>query len=460
MRNPSSTIAAVATPPGTGGIAVIRVSGAETLSVLSRVFRPKSGKPVASLAPRTAVYGDIIWEDQPIDDGLLTLFPAPHSYTGEDMAELSCHGGALVTQTVLSAILSAGALPAERGEFTRRAFISGKLSLSDAEAVATLLSASTTAQLKLSTKRSRSRLSAAIEEVHHSLVSVMASLFAAIDFPDEDLAPMSREELKNELLHAEEGLDRLLKSYHTGRAVKDGIRTVICGKPNVGKSTLYNLLSGEDLAIVTDVAGTTRDVLSTKIACGRVLLALSDTAGIRETGDTVERLGVERSRRAMEEAELCLAVFDASRPVEEEDRALLRYLAELSAVKICVINKSDRAEYDLSEIRNAFPHTVSITAGGEKATAEPLASLVNRLFTDETLVIGEDAILSGARQYAAVKTAKEAVADAINALQQGLYEDAVSVDITRAIAALGETDGREVNEDVVGEIFSHFCVGK
>ncbi len=460
MRELSSTIAAVATPPGTGGIAVIRVSGAETRAVLARVFVPKSGKPVDLLPPRTAVYGDILMDGSPIDDGLLTLFSAPHSYTGEDMAELSCHGGTLVTQSVLAAVLAAGAVPAGRGEFTRRAFVAGKLSLSDAEAVANLLSAETKAQVKLASRASRSLLSEKIEEVRASLVAVMASLFAAIDFPDEDLAEMSREELAAALSGAREALTRLVKSYHTGRAVNEGIRTVICGKPNVGKSTLYNLLAGEDLAIVTDVEGTTRDVLSTKISCGRVLLSLSDTAGLRETSDTVERIGVERSRRKMEDAELIIAVFDASRAVSDEDRELLSHLSSLSAVKIAVINKSDIAAFDLAEVKKAFEYTVALSAGDKDATAEPLVALVNRLFTDETLVIGEDAILAGARQYGSVKTAEEAILSAENAIKSGLYEDAVAGDISRAIAALGETDGRAVSEDVVTEIFSHFCVGK
>ena len=460
MRDLTATIAAIATPPGTGGIAVIRISGTDAVKIADRVFKAKSGKSLAAFLPRTAVYGEIYHEGNAIDDGVAVLFRAPHSYTGEDTVELSCHGGMLVTRTVLASCLAGGAVLAERGEFTRRAFVSGKLSLSDAEAVATLLSADTQAQLTLSSKRARGRLSDALEKVRAELLSLMAGLFATIDFPDEDLSPLSRADIERVLTSTEAALLRLSASYQTGRAVNEGIPTVIAGKPNVGKSTLYNLMAGEDLAIVTDIAGTTRDVLTERVSLGRVLLRVSDTAGIRKTEDPVEKIGVARSRSCMEKAELCILVFDASRPLDQEDDELIDYACTLNAEKIAVINKTDCAGFDMSRVEQSFPHTVYLAASAEDASLAPLAALVNRLFTDERLVLGEDAVLAGARQYGTVNTALACIKSAKEALLLGISEDAVAGDIERALAALGETDGRAVSEEVVGEIFSHFCVGK
>jgi len=288
----------------------------------------------------------------------------------------------------------------------------------------------------------------------------MASLYAAIDYPDEDLASLSSEEMLSRLTAIDEKLLRLAATYKTGRAITDGVKTAIIGKPNVGKSSLYNALSGEDLAIVTDISGTTRDVLSAKVAVGRVMLSLSDTAGLRETDDTVERLGVERSRKALSDAELVLAVFDGASPLDEEDRAVLSLLENSTAVKIAILNKSDKIQNADTEkvIRSTFTECVSLSAkGGDTAC---LSALLDRLFTDGELTVGEDAILSSARQHASLIRAEKFLHNAMEALQSGFPEDAVSGDLSLAIGAIGELDGREVSEEVVSEIFSHFCVGK
>ena len=296
------TVAAVSTPRGKGGIAVLRISGEGTRALLQKVFRPFAKNPEKH--PRYAAYGEIVGEDGGVlDEGIAVFFPGPHSFTGEDVAELSCHGGALVTEQVLTAVLSAGARLAEPGEFTRRAVQNGKMKLSAAEALGELLEARTTGQLALSRGGLRGRLSAALEGAFSRLSLLLADVYAKIDFPDEDLNSMSREQLIASLSALRDELAALADTYRIGHAVGEGIRTVICGPVNAGKSTLYNALVGRDAAIVTDVAGTTRDVLCETVALGQVTLRLFDTAGLRETSDAVEEIGVARAREAMADAE-------------------------------------------------------------------------------------------------------------------------------------------------------------
>ena len=454
-----STIAAIATPPGKGGVAVIRISGADAFAIADRIFAPKNKKPLSEAAPRTQIYGDILLEGDPIDDGLATRFPAPGSYTGENTVEISCHGGFLITKMVLSAALAAGAETAAPGEFTRRAFLNGKISLTDAEAIGNLLEASSAAAVKLASARSRDKLSCAMDGIQSDAVMLMGSLFARIDYPDEDLGDFSDAETISLLRSLLGRLDALIATYRTGRAVNEGIATVICGKPNVGKSTLYNLLAGEDAAIVTDIEGTTRDVLQRNATLGQVLLRLSDTAGIRETSDVVERIGVEKTHKCMEEAELILAVFDTSRPFTSEDEALLSELKSLSATTVAILNKADLPPaFDTARITENVAHSLSISAKNEDATA--LTALVESLFTSGMLTIGEDAIVSSARQHAGLLKAREHISLALEAYQMGLPTDAAASDIERAIGALGELCGKSVSEAVVSDIFSRFCVGK
>lgn len=459
MNGITDVIAAVSTPPGKGGVAVIRISGAEAFQIADRIFIPKNKKPLSQAAARMQIYGDILLQNEPIDDGLATCFPAPHSYTGEDTVEISCHGGFLITKMVLSAALTAGAEPASPGEFTRRAFLNGKLSLTDAEAIGNLLEANTADAVHLASARSRDRLTVAMDKLQSNAVSLMGSLFARIDYPDEDLGDFSDEESIAMLRTLLSELDALIATYRTGRAVNEGIATVICGKPNAGKSTLYNLLAGEDAAIVTEVEGTTRDVLQKSISLGRVLLRLSDTAGIRETSDLVERIGVEKTHKCMEDAELIFAVFDTSRPLSAEDEALIEELNGLSATTVAILNKTDLSPaFDIKKIQDLFPHSLPISA--KESDVAPLRALVESLFTNGELTIGEDAIVSSARQHAGLLKAREHVSLALEAFLAGLPADAAASDIERAIGALGELCGKSVSEAVVSDIFSRFCVGK
>ncbi len=451
------TIAAVSTPRGKGGIAVIRISGAEAAAVLSRVFLP-AGKSAPSETPRRACFGRICLPcGEVIDEGLAVFFPAPASFTGEDVAELSCHGGALLTKTVLGAVLAAGARPATAGEFTRRALLHGKMGLSSAEALGALLDAATPGQMALARGGLSGKLAEAIQDIYSKLALLLADSYAKIDFPEEDLGSLTREELTATLTELRRRVQQLSRTYRTGHAVGEGIRTVICGPVNAGKSTLYNALVGREAAIVTDIAGTTRDLLSETVALGAVTLRLCDTAGLRETADAVEQIGVERARRAMDEAELILAVLDASRPIEGEGAALLAELKKSPATVVVILNKTDLAAAEVA-LPQEFSHVVRLCAAtGE---VEELRRLVEGLYLSDGIDLKQDAVVANARQYAALSRAEQLLDAALHALSLGVPLDAALVDAELAMGALGEVDGRAVDEEIVDRIFSHFCVGK
>jgi len=472
----ATTIAAISTPPGKGGVAIIRISGASALDIARKMFIPMSGKDISEYPARRQIYGKILKGGSAIDDGMLTYFNSPHSYTGEDTVEITCHGGMLITASVLESAFIAGAVPAERGEFTKRAFVNGRLSLSEAEGISMLLDASSEAQLRLSRPDSRSRLSSAIESVREGLLKLLSSVYARIDYPEEDLGELSDDEMLLGMSATRDEIERLLSTYSTGKAVAEGIRTVICGKPNVGKSTLYNLLVGEEAAIVTDIPGTTRDVLEKSISLGDVMLRLFDTAGIRNSSeDPVENIGIMRSRERIDEAELILVLFDSSRPFEAEDSDILGYISDSSARKIAVITKCDLSDslenshvsaHNASDIREKLKKykldcclEISAATSADDAL-DKLKAAVGDLFCDGSIKIGDDAIISTARQHASLLRAAELMKTAISAHVSGLAQDAVCSDLELALGAVSELDGRAVSEQIVGEIFANFCVGK
>ena len=464
MSRLTHTIAAVSTPPGKGGVALIRMSGDDALAIAARAFTAASGKAITDYAPRTQIYGYIKDGSDEIDDVLLSHFPAPASYTGEDTVEICCHGGTVITRTVLELLLSLGARHAEAGEFTRRAFINGRLSLSEAEAIGTLLDAKSREQIKLHSVTSRTRLGAELSSLHSDLTRILGSMYARIDYPDEDLGDFTDTELTAQLTVIASKIQTLISTYKTGRAVSEGVSAVICGKTNVGKSSLYNLLVGEDAAIVTDVEGTTRDVLIRSVPLGKVMLNIADTAGIRDGDslDTVESIGIEKSREMIAKCELLFTIFDISRPFDEEDEEIIRAVKSSSAVKIAILNKSDEpAKFDEKMLGEGFEAVIKISAEKDGANArEKISRLVDSLFTDERISIGADAVISSARQYAALVRASEFIALAIEGMSLGFAQDAVSADIERALGAISELDGRAVSEEVTADIFSRFCVGK
>ena len=460
------TIAAISTPYGKGGVAMIRISGADALAVADAIFMPKSGKRLSELEVGRAYYGDVfspIEGGKSIDDGIAVYFRAPRSFTGEDTVEISCHGGILLTQKVLSAALSAGARMAEAGEFTRRAYVLGKIRLNEAESLGNLLEAKNEGQLSLARGGIRGRLTAKMDELYCVLRSVLTGIYANIDFPDEDLADMSREEMLDALKDALVEVKGLAATYKTGNAVSEGIPTVICGRTNAGKSSVYNRILGYDAAIVTDIEGTTRDVLRQNATLGKVTLLLCDTAGIRRTDDKVENIGIERSIKEIDEAGLILAVFDGSKAPDNDDKELVQKILSSKAASVALVNKTDilanGINSELQEFLSVFEHKVYISAlTGEGF--DSLSALVEEMFIDGTLDFDNDAIITGARQYAAISKAAELLSNAVCDIERGVSLDACCVEVECAMSALGELDGREIGEEIVHEIFSHFCVGK
>ena len=455
------TIAAVSTPYGKGGVALIRISGTDAHEIADRIFAPVSGRALSSLPHGKMVYGEIRQPTgEAVDDGMAVAFRAPHSFTGEDTVELTCHGGILMTQRVLQAVLQAGARAAEAGEFTRRAYVNGKMRLSQAEALGNLLEAKSDSQLSLARSGMKGRLADRTEALYMALRGTLTSVLAAIDFPDEDLSEMSREEITDACADVLDGIRQLANTYGTGRAIAEGIPTVICGRTNAGKSSVYNRILGYDAAIVTDVEGTTRDVLRESATLGKVLLNLCDTAGLRQTDDRVESIGIARTRQEMERAGLILAVFDSSRPLSDEDLALADEVAATGISAIALLNKSDReTAWDASAISEKFAHTVTVSAQ-EGTGFETLGEMIDALFIDGSLDVGQDAVVTGARQYAALSLAADALESALSDLRAGIPMDLCCIGIEQALSSLGEVDGRELGEEIVAEIFSRFCVGK
>ncbi|MBQ8720350.1 MAG: tRNA uridine-5-carboxymethylaminomethyl(34) synthesis GTPase MnmE [Clostridia bacterium] len=460
MRIFTTTIAAISTPPGKGGVALIRVSGDEAISISERAFLPRSKKRISDYPSRCAIYGDVILSGEKIDDALLTVFRAPNSYTGEDTVEITCHGGVLITRAVLEALLAAGATAAGAGEFTRRAFLNGRLSLTEAEAIGDILEAKSITQIKLSATESRGRLADEIKGIRESLTTLLSSIYARIDYPDEDLGDFTDEETEAALTAIRQRIIDLKSTYRTGRSVMEGVRCAIVGKTNAGKSSLYNLLVGEDAAIVTEVEGTTRDVIERQISLGKVLLNLSDTAGIRDTTDTVERIGIERTLERLEDSELILAVFDLSRPFDERDEQIVKLLTASGKTVISVLNKCDTGVTLFEKQRLGALLDSSVTLSAKEGNAKELAELIDKLFTDERIVIGSDAIISSAKQNASLARALLHIDSALEAYRANLSSDVASFDIERALGAISELDGREVSEEIVNDIFSRFCVGK
>ncbi len=457
------TIAAVSTPRGTGGIAVIRLSGDDTEKIIARCFAPASGK---APTPRRATYGTVTASDgTPVDTGILTLYKSPASYTGEDSAEIACHGGIAVTRAVLDCVLAAGAEPAEAGEFTRRAFINGKLTLSEAEAVGNLIEADTDAKMRLASAGARGVLSRRIGELYDELLTVMTALYAAIDYPEEDVGTEGEDNIGRVVASVRGGIGALLDTYKSGRAIAHGIPTVICGKPNSGKSSIYNALAGEDRAIVTDIAGTTRDVLEDTVSCGGATLRIADTAGLRENStDVVENIGIDRAWQKIREAELILAVYDGHEPFGDEERTFIGELknAAPSAISVGIINKNDLgialSDTELGELRGCHDRVVfTVAAAGEIGE---LTASVGELYGTGALSPSDAPVIWEARHKAALARADELLAMAEEAFGGGAPIDAACTLLESALAELAALDGRGVTEDIIDGIFTKFCVGK
>lgn len=452
-----ATIAAIATAQAPGGVGMIRISGEQALCIADKVFQAADHTPLVEVKGYRAKYGAVYHKREKVDEAVALVFRAPHSYTGEDIVELSCHGGLYLLKTVLRAVFEAGAVPAQAGEFTKRAYLNGKMDLTQAEAVMKLISAGGEQAARAALTVHDGAMRKKLDQMKENLLFCASHMAAWVDYPDEEIPELSEDVLRQKLQETKNGLEKLLSQFDQGKAVTEGVDTVIAGRPNAGKSTLMNLLSGRERSIVTSVAGTTRDVVEETVQLGNLLLRLADTAGLRQAEDEVETIGIEMARDRVKKADFLLAVFDASLPLNEEDEALLELCKNRPAV--AVINKTDLSvQIETERIAQAVEHIVEISAangdGLEALTRKAEQVLGTREF-DPSLPL-----LFGERQRQCCKRGLECTAEALDALHMGMTMDAINVSIDGAVDALLELSGEKALEAVVDEVFSHFCVGK
>lgn len=453
----SNTIAAISTPQGLGGIGVIRISGDNAIDIASCIFFPLGEKKLTDLGGYSALYGHIKENDEVIDEAVALVFRAPHSYTGENVVELSCHGGLYVTKRVLRAALNNGAETAKAGEFTKRAFLNGKLGLTEAESVMDIISAKGKAASKIALSLKDGNLRKRIDKITEDLISNAAHLSAWADYPEEDIPEVSRDNLLKALINNKAQLIKLLNEYDGGMAIKEGIDTVIVGRPNVGKSTLMNLLSGCERSIVTDIPGTTRDIIEETVILGDVILRLSDTAGLRNTENPVEKIGVLRSREKMQTSGLVFAIFDSTQELNSDDIKLIDSLKEIQT--IAIINKTDLPQkIDIEYIEKNIKHIVYTSAKQGDGLDELTKTVAEIAGTSE--IDPSAGILANERQRIDAQNALSEVENAISAINIGMTLDAVTVSIELAIESLLDLTGERASEAVVNGVFSKFCVGK
>ncbi len=449
------TIAAISTPLGEGGIGVIRISGDNAISISERFFKPLGKKKLSEMEGYTAVFGEVYDGDDLVDQGIATVFRGPKSYTGEDVIELSVHGGSYIVKRVLRVVLSSGAEMAEAGEFTKRAFLNRKIDLTQAESIMGIISAQSESALRLSQANHTGKLTRQIEQIKQSLLKTAASIAFYADEPDEEIPELNPENFGKMLGDTILELQGLLSDYDAGKVLREGIETAIVGKPNVGKSTLMNALSGTRRSIVTDIAGTTRDVIEDTVTLGGIKLRLADTAGIHKTKDTVESVGVGLAMQRLNTADLVLAVFDSTQPLDSNDKALIEYIKDKKV--IVVINKNDlEAQIDES-VFDGFP-TVYISAKNKDGLAE-LTAAVQKI-TKVANLSADSAVLGSERQRDCAARALSASKAALSALNEGQTIDAVGICIDDAVAALLSLTGQRVTNEVTDEVFKRFCVGK
>lgn len=455
----SDTIAAIATGGGVSAVGIIRVSGSDAIIAADRIFRAKNGKKMSEAEPRQLVYGTLLNSDGAVIDlCMCTVSRAPGSYTGEDTAEFHCHGSPVVLSEGLRALFKTGVRQAEPGEFTKRAFLNGRMDLSQAEAVIDLIESETQPAALNAAGQLRGAVGRKIGEICNDLLDMSAHYFAVIDYPDEDIEDFKLESYKNMLNESEKALTALLATYNRGKVMKNGVKTVIIGRPNVGKSSLLNALLGYERAIVTPVAGTTRDTIEEKLHLGNVLLRLIDTAGIRRAEEQAEQLGVQRALKAAGEAELVIAVFDGSQTLKDDDAEVMR-IAMTAKNKIAVVNKSDLTlKADTGEIENKLGKAVllsSLTGDG----IGQFVSEIQRIFESGALR-PDGEILTNYRQAEAIERSLGSIRAAIAALRSDMTPDAVLTEIETALSSLGEITGKTMRKDIAARIFERFCVGK
>lgn len=454
----NDTIAAVATPPLSGPIGIIRISGPKTKDIIDKIFKPNSLKKMSEEQNRKMVLGVLLsTKDKPIDSCLCVFSKGPQTYTGDDMAEIQCHGSMAILEETLKNCFKNGARMAQAGEFTKRAFLAGKLDLSAAEAVSDLITAETIEVAQNATLQLTGVVGNKISLIREEIIGIIAHFHALVDFPDEEIDPFVYENAEKVLNKAAKELYNLAESYERGKIIRDGIDCAIIGKPNVGKSSILNALSGKERAIVTEIAGTTRDVIEEHIKAGPLVLKLSDTAGLRETNDEVEKIGVERAIQNATNAKIILVVFDGSTNINDDD---LMAIARTHAKKaIAIINKSDLPrKISMEKIKLYFENVVEVSAKAGENMNQITDKIIEVIGLEDISYNGE--LITNARQAAAITRAAERCEEAFFAAQSGMTPDAVTMDAEGAMAMLSEITGQSVTDDIVNTIFANFCVGK
>ena len=454
------TISAIATAQGEGGIGIVRISGEKALAVADNMFLPASGRRILDYPSHRAVYGRIIDEaGRTVDEAMAIIMKAPHSYTREDVVELQCHGGVMSLRKTLALTYKNGARPAEGGEFTKRAFLNGRLDLSQAQAVMDIITAKTDRSLKMAAGHLTGQFSAQIKECRQEILGQIAHLEAAIDFPEDEVDDVVTTQVSAKVSEVRQKIAVFLKTAGTGRILREGLMTAIVGKPNVGKSSLLNALLQEERAIVTDIPGTTRDSIEEYANVGGVPLRIIDTAGIRATDDVVERIGVEKARQMVSEASLVLALFDGSRPLDSEDEEILALLQGRAA--IVLLNKSDlQSVVTADELYSRAQTEVIELSTKEKSGMEALSRAIQDKVYGGQVLADEGSFVSDERQADILRQADEHLAAALTTIEAGMGLDFISIDLRSAWEKLGEITGETVGEDIIDEIFSKFCIGK
>ena len=455
------TISAVCTALGEGAIGIIRVSGEKALAVGEQIFKAASGKKLAAYAPNTLVYGHVLDIDVSVVDEVMAVYmKAPHSYTAEDVVEIHCHGGVRSLQKILTLSYAAGARPAEPGEFTKRAFLNGRIDLVQAEAVMDIIKSRSDAALKVAVRQQEGQLSKQVRGLRRELLDVIVNLEAVIDYPEDDIEEITFGNVLTEVNKTVGGVKKLLENAHTGKILREGLKVAIIGKPNVGKSSFLNFLLKEDRAIVSEFAGTTRDVIEEQFLLGGVPLVLADTAGIRDTEDYVERIGVEKSRRILSEAELAIVVLDGSQLLADEDREILELVKGRRYV--IIINKSDLGSADVkADLPEAFKTAPVIELSAKTGEGfETFTEWLQKFVYGDDRHLGDGIYVQNARHESLLQNALASMNDALAAAESHLPYDCIMIDLRNAAEYLGEITGEAVRDEIINEIFSKFCIGK
>lgn len=456
----NDTIAAVATAMTASGIGIIRISGPDSRAITGKIYRSKGGKKRIEEVPTHTINYGFIWDgEEMIDEVLVMVMDGPRSYTGEDTVEIDCHGGVLAMKRVLETVVKYGARPAEPGEFTKRAFLNGRIDLSQAEAVIDVINAKNEYALKSSVSQLRGAVQKVIREIREQIIYQIAYIESALDDPEHISIDGYGERLQEETDAIKEKINRLLDTVKEGKLMKEGIKTVIVGKPNAGKSSLLNILVGEERAIVTDIAGTTRDILEETIVLHGISLRMIDTAGIRNTEDVVEKIGVGKAIEYAKDADLVLYVVDASIPLDENDREIIKLLEDKKAV--IILNKTDLKQVvEERDLRELADHPVVSISAKEEEGIDRLEQQIKEMFFEGNLTFNDEIYITNVRHKAALEEAKRSILLVEDSIEMGMPEDFYSIDLMNAYEALGSIIGEAVGEDLVNEIFSKFCTGK